>query len=133
MRNLHFFLGSALASVTALGTPLLAQPNFSPSQQQQIRNLPSNPFGNPFNSRFNSTFENRFLEPLKPQDKPIIDFSAVEQASKCTSPGGYEGRWISYEKDGKHIVECFNQDEQWKLILQNAQKNKEQSGTQSGQ
>ena len=127
MRKFPFFLGSALTSIAFLGTPLLAQPVLSPLQQQQIRNLPSSPFNLPFRSRFNSPFENRYPEPLKPEEKPIIDFSAIQQVSKCTTPGGYEGRWISFDKDGKHIVECFNQDEQWKLILQNAQKNKEQS------
>ncbi|NJM75324.1 MAG: hypothetical protein HC852_05455 [Acaryochloridaceae cyanobacterium RU_4_10] len=96
MRNFPFFLGSALASVASLGTPLLAQPALSPLQQQQIRNLPSNPFTGPFDPRFNSPFENRYPEPLKPKEEPILDFSAVEQTSKCTSPGGYEGHWISF-------------------------------------
>ena len=135
MRNFIFILSSTLLSTTALSASLLAQPQLSPQQQQQIRNLnlPSNILNSPFNSKLNTPFENRFPEPLKPQDKPIIEWKTDHEASKCTTPGGYKGHWISYDKDGKKIVECFNQDEQWKLILQNAQKNKVQSGVQEHQ
>lgn len=124
MRHFPFFLGFTLAALASPGTPLLAQPVLSPLQQQQFRNLPSNPFGQPFKS----PFENRYPEPLKSEEKPIIDFSRVGRFSKCTTLGGYEGYWISYDKDGKNIVECINQDEQFKLIFQNAKNCKEQLG-----
>jgi hypothetical protein len=102
MRKFPFFLGSALASLAALGKPLLAQPVLSPLQQQQFRNLPSNPFGQPFKS----PFENRYPEPLKPEEKPILDFSAIQQFSKCTTPGGYAGQWISFDKYGVVLQTC---------------------------
>ena len=122
MSKFTFLVSLTIASTAGLQLAAFAQPQLSPQQQQQIRNLnlPPSTLNQPFNSILNTPSENRFPQPLEPLNEPILEWKTDAEASKCTTSGGYKGHWISYKRDGKEIVECFNQEEHLKLIFQNA-------------
>lgn len=116
MRVYFLGIGFSLVFIPALHNSVLAQPQITPTELNQIRRAVGPPL----------KFPEKLEQPefFKPSDEPVFTIVPGDpDKHKCTTKTGYSGfRYSIRNDDGTYRAECISRQENYDLLLKQMKK-----------